>query len=125
MNNKFNYNYSAPSAEEKKEIESIRKSYLPQDKNENKLELLRKLDFKVTNIPVSVSIAVGVVGLLIFGLGLAMCLEWSLWVWGVIVSCIGIIPISLAYPIYLKVHNKLKNKYSDQILKLSNELLEE
>ena len=26
MNNKFDYNYSAPSAEEKKEIESIRKS---------------------------------------------------------------------------------------------------
>ena len=49
--NDFEFNYSAPTAEERKEIESIRNSYLLQEKKTpSKLDVLRKLDWKVRNI---------------------------------------------------------------------------
>ena len=40
MNNKFNYTYSAPTEEERREIESIRNKYAPQEQTESKLEIL-------------------------------------------------------------------------------------
>jgi hypothetical protein len=44
---------------------------------------------------------------------------------GIPFSLIGTILMLLAYPIYTKVLNNLKNKYGKQIIELSNELLNE
>ena len=123
-NNDFEYKYSAPTSAERKEIESIRNSYLI-EKSPNKHEQLRKLDRKVRNLPTAFSLIVGILGLLLLGLGFSMILEWKIYLWGIVVSCIGLIAISLAYPIYFKTSNYLKSKYSEQILKLSEELLNE
>lgn len=122
--NDFEYKYVALSIEERKEIESIKNSYLPKDKSLNKLDYLKKLDNKVKSIPTMLSLIVGIVGLLLFGLGLAMILEWHLTAFGVIVSAIGLIPISLAYLTYQKSLKYLKDKYSQEILEISNDLLE-
>ena len=65
----------------------------------------------------------GIIGSLIFGLGLTCVLEWEKIVLGIIISCIGLIIISVAYPIYNIIYKHLKNKYSERIIKLSNELL--
>ncbi|MBQ7880973.1 MAG: hypothetical protein IJ358_03945 [Clostridia bacterium] len=121
--NDFEFKYVAPTAEERKEIESIRNSYTIKDKSSNKLERLRSLDRKVKNIPTMVSLIVGVVGILIFGLGFSMVLEWDLFVWGIVVSIVGLIPIIMAYPLHLKVEKQLKNKHSKEILEISEELL--
>ena len=51
MGERFEYNYSAPTSEERQEIESIRNQYLPKNEVEIKLETLKKLDNKVKNIP--------------------------------------------------------------------------
>lgn len=124
MNEKqFNYTYKAPTEEERREIESIKRQYEPKNENENKLARLRKLNNLVNGLATSVSLAVGVIGLLIFGLGLAMVLEWQIIIGGVIVCILGIPPIAVAYPVYNIILNKNKEKYSDEILKLSNELL--
>lgn len=123
--NDFEYRYVAPTSEERREIESIRKSYAPQPQKDKKLEELRKLDAKVKNIPTIIGLVFGITGLLIFGLGMAMVLEWGIILWGVIVSIIGAIPIALAYPLCLKAEKKLKDKYTSTILRLSDELLEE
>ena len=124
MNEKqFNYTYKAPTEEERREIESIKRQYQPKNENENKLARLRKLNNLVNGLATSVSLAVGVIGLLIFGLGLAMVLEWQIIIGGVIVCILGIPPIAVAYPVYNIILNKNKEKYSDEILKLSNELL--
>ena len=40
MNNQFNFKYTAPTEEERKEIDSIRRQYTPQEKTETKLERL-------------------------------------------------------------------------------------
>ena len=122
-NNEFEYKYVAPTSEERREIESIRTRYLIKNKSFNKLEYLRCLDRKVKATPSIISIIIGVVGILIFGLGFAMVLEWDLILWGVVVSIGGVCLMLVAYPVYKYVIHKLKNKYSKEILEISSELL--
>lgn len=122
--NDFEFNYSAPTTQERKEIESIRNSYLkPKTKEKTKLDILRSLDWKVKNIPFIWSLVIGIVGTLIFGLGLTMILEWSLLVWGIVVCVVACAPIILAYPTFNLLNKSMHDKYSQQILKLSEELL--
>ena len=125
MNNKFNYKYIAPTEEERKEIDSIRRQYAPQEKTETKLERLRRLDGLVKNIAIIWSLVLGVVGTLVLGLGLTMILEWSIWLWGIVLMVIGSVPMAIAYPVYKLALNKGKAKYGDDILRLSEELLNE
>lgn len=124
-NEKFNFTYSAPTKSEREEIEDIRKNYLPKEKADSKLIRLKKLDSMVKNIPMALSLSVGIIGTLIFGLGLTMILEWKIIVFGVILSILGIIPVALAYFVYKKTLHKLTEKYREEILKLSEELLNE
>jgi len=122
-NNDFEFKYSAPTNEERREIESIRNSYIAPKKGISKLEKLRKLDNKVKNIPLIYSLTIGIIGTLIFGLGLAMVLEWSLIVWGIIVSAVGVVPCVASYFVYKILFTRMKEKYSVQIIQLSEELL--
>lgn len=124
-NEKFNFTYSAPTKSEREEIEDIRKNYLPKAKEDSKLIRLKKLDGMVKDIPMALSLSVGIIGTLIFGLGLTMILEWKIIVFGVIVSILGIIPVALAYFVYKKILYKLTEKHREEILKLSEELLNE
>lgn len=122
-NQKFNYTYSAPTQEERREIDSIRKKYLKTEETQDKMEQLRRLDDSVNNPAVIWSLVLGVLGTLIFGLGFAMILEWKIIVFGVIVCIIGVVPSGLAYPIYKFVLEKQKKKYGEKIIKLTDELL--
>jgi len=121
--NDFEFKYVAPTSEERKEIESIRSNYITQTKSMDKITYLRRLNSRVKNIPAIVSLIVGVLGALIFGLGMTMVLEWSHVVWGVIVGAIGVIPMLISYPIYVRLINNLKSKYAEEIIKISDELL--
>ena len=124
-NKQFNYTYRAPTEEERREIESIKRQYEAPKTEEGKLERLRKLNNYVNGLATAVSLVVGVIGLLIFGLGLAMVLEWSLLIWGILVMVVGIPPIAIAYPLYNKILKRNKEKYGQEILQLSEELLNE
>ena len=123
MNKKFEFNYYAPTESEKKEIEQIKKQYEPLSDHSKNLDKLRKLDAKVKNIPTCIALIFGVVGLLIFGTGLALAIEWNLIVWGVIVGVVGCALMGIAYFSYIKLYNKLKNKYGNEIIALSTQLL--
>jgi hypothetical protein len=125
MDNQFNFKYTAPSQEERKEIDSIRRQYVSQEKTETKLERLRRLDGLVKNTAIIWSLVLGVVGTLVLGLGLTMILEWSIWFWGVALMVVGSVPMALAYPVYKFALNKGKAKYGEEILRLSEELLNE
>ena len=125
MSNQFNFKYTAPSQEERKEIDSIRRQYAPQEKTETKLERLRRLDGLVKNTAIIWSLVLGVVGTLVLGLGLTMILEWNIWVWGIMLIIIGSVPMAIAYPVYNAVLKKYKNRYGQEILRLSEELLNE
>lgn len=69
-NNKFEYAYSA---KQQTELENIRKKYLPHE--ETKMERLRRLDESVTHKGSMIAIIVGIVGTLIMGFGMCLCLE--------------------------------------------------
>ena len=126
MGEKFKYKYSAPTQEERKEINSIRNQYLPKDETTVDIERLRKLNNKVQGLPMAISISFGVIGLLTFGLGLTFFLEWvNLWYCGIPCSIVGIVLMILAYPSYQKTLQRLKGKYGPEIIKLSNELLKD
>lgn len=126
MSEKFEYKYEAPTIEERKEIDSIRRAYLPEDQSMSRIDRLRYLDNKVKSIPMIFGLSFGVIGVLLFGTGLTFFLEWTnMFVIGIPFSLIGTVLMLLAYPIYKKVLNNLKNKYGKQIIDLSNELLNE
>ena len=124
-NNKFKYSYSAPTELERREIASIKKQYEGASPENSKLSRLRKLDAFVKNSAMALGISNGVIGLLIFGLGMSMVLEWKLYFFGVIVAIAGLLPIILAYPAYKSLLRKNKEKYGTEILRLSEELLGE
>ncbi len=124
-NNKFSYTYSAPTEAERREIESIRRQYKSEPDSESKVERLRRLHSRVTGRATAVSLALGVVGLLVFGGGMAMVLEFGKLVLGIILAVIGLVPISIAFPVYNKILADGKKKYGEEILCLSDELLGE
>ena len=116
----FSYTYSA---KEQEEIKKIRQKY--EKKEEGAIDILRRLDREVTQKGTGISIILGVVGCLIMGIGMCCTMVWQ-GVWfipGVIVGLIGILFISIAYPVYSKITQKEREKIAPEILRLSNELI--
>ena len=121
----FSFTYSA---QQQKEVEEIRKKYLP--KEEDKMEQLRRLHAIPTQKVQAASLAVGVIGALILGTGMSVCLTdigaalGSLaMVIGILVGVVGMVLVALAYPLYNRVLKKNRDKIAPEILRLSDELL--
>ena len=124
-NNSFEYTYCA---ERQQEIEAIRKKYLP--KEEDKMEQLRRLHSIPTQKAQAASIAIGVLGALILGTGMSLCmtelgaaLEHFAMVIGILAGLIGLIMVALAYPLFNCVLKKERKRIAPEILRLSEELL--
>ena len=124
-NNSFEYTYSA---QRQQEVEEIRKAYLP--KEEDKMEKLRKLHSIPTQKAQSASIAVGVIGALILGTGMSLCMTelgsvlGSLaMIFGIIIGLVGMVMVAAAYPLFNRVLRKEREKIAPQILQLTDELL--
>lgn len=117
----FRYTYSAT---ERSEVESIRKKYLP--KEEDKMEQLRRLDASVGKKGMVISLIVGIVGCLVMGLGMCCCIVWG-GVWfipGIIIGLTGIAGVALAYPVYIRVTQKERERIAPEILRLTDELMQ-
>ena len=117
----FNYNYSALRADEKRWIESIRREYLPEERND-KVAQLKSLHKKAKTLPTYIAASVGVIGALVLGTGMALSLEWNSLVGGIIVGFIGMAIMLFAYPLHQLLRDKGKKKYGDKIIKLTDEL---
>ena len=124
-NHSFEYTYSAA---QQKEVEAIRKKYLP--KEENKMEQLRKLHAIPTQKAQAASLAVGIVGALIMGTGMSLAMTdigaelGSLaMILGIFAGVAGMVLAALAYPAYNRVLRKQREKIAPEILRLSDELL--
>ena len=121
----FEYTYSA---QRQKEVEEIRKAYLP--KEEDKMEQLRKLHAIPTQKARAASLSVGIVGALILGTGMSLILtelgaalgEFAM-ILGIVVGLAGMIPVVLAYPVYSKTIQREREKIAPEILRLTEELL--
>lgn len=126
MADKFEYEYEAFTLKEKEEIQSIQSRYLPKSEKEQKLQRLRELDKKTQSVPTMISISLGIVSILIFGLGMTFFLKWiHLWYIGIPFSILGIIGMIYTYFLYKKLSIKYKEKYQDEILQLANDLIQD
>ena len=116
----FTYSYSA---KENREVEEIRKRYIK--KEESKLETLRKLDAKVRLAGMIESLSIGIIGCLIFGVGMCFGLDvFSGADWLTVVFCLlGDLVMLPAYPIYRRISASAKEKLSPRILALSEEII--
>ena len=125
-NHSFEYTYSA---EQQKEIEGIRKKYLP--KEEDKMEQLRKLHAIPNRKARAAALAVGIVGALIMGIGMSLVMTdigavlgtVLAMVIGIGIGIIGIVLVCLAYPIYNRTLKKEREKIAPEILRLTDELM--
>ena len=115
----FYYTYSAKQQEE---IQNIRKKYLARE--EDKMELLRRLDRSATKKGAIISTVLGVVSYLLLGVGMCCTMVWmDRWfVPGIVIGVIGIIGVAAAYPLYARITKKEREKLAPQILKLTEEL---
>ena len=118
-NDNFSYTYSASRREE---VNKIREKYVP--KEEDKLVLLRRLDKSVDRKATAFSLAAGIIGALILGLGMSMCMVWgeSLFIPGIIIGIIGIAVLGCAYPLYNLVLEKERKRVAPEIIRLTDEL---
>lgn len=121
MENKETFSYTY-SAKEQAEIKKIREKYVSQEAG--KMEQLRRLDAGVTQKGTVISLAAGIIGALILGLGMCCCLVWTdFLVLGIIVGIIGIAAVCSAYPLYNYVTKKEREKIAPEIIRLTDELM--
>ena len=94
---------------------------------------LRRLDASVTNKAQAVAILLGIIGVLILGFGMSLCMTElggilgsyrdMAMVIGIIVGVIGGILASLAYPIYNATIKAKRKKIAPEIIRLTDELM--
>ena len=119
-NTTFNYTYSAAR---NKEVESIRRKYMPHE--ESKLERLKKLDLRVQMAGTIESLCFGIVGALVFGIGMCFFLDvfaGAAWL-SALFMIIGSLIMIPAYPIYRRIARKTKTELTPEILRLSEEIM--
>lgn len=97
------------------------------EKEDSRLTELKKLDWKAKKTATIFAYSFGIIGSLVLGTGmcLAMKVIFDLMPLGIVIGIIGIIMVSVNYFMYVKLLNRGKNKYQNQIIELSKELLNE
>ena len=129
-NNGFQYTYSA---KEQAELKRIRDKYTAPTEVEDKMARLRRLDASVTNTAQAVALVFGVIGTLILGCGMSLCMtdigevlgffgNTSMMI-GILVGIVGGILASLAYPIYNAIVKAKRKKLAPEIIRLTDELM--
>ena len=109
--------------------EQIANEYAP--KQTSKVKALKKLDAKAKNPANIFTFTFGIISSLILGTGMSLAmgviggkagLTMAL---GIIIGLVGILGMSINYPIYKKILSNSKNKYASDIIKLANEIVNE
>ena len=127
-NEGFNYTYSA---KEQEEIKAILKKYVASEEAEDKMTQLRRLDASVYSKASTAALIVGIVGALIMGIGMSLCMTdigvglgtALAMVIGIGIGVVGIVLVCLAYPIYNRTLKKEREKIASEILRLTDELM--
>ena len=121
----FEYTYSA---QRQQEVQEIRRQYLP--KEEDKLAALRRLHAIPTQKAQAASLAVGIIGALILGTGMSLCmtdigaaLGDLAWILGIVIGLAGMALAAAAYPIHNRVLKKERERIAPEILRPSDELI--
>ena len=129
-NKGFRYTYSA---KEQAELKRIREKYTPSTEAEDKMERLRKLDAGVTQKAQVVALIFGIIGALILGIGMSLCISDfaeilgsyrnMAMVIGIPIGLVGGVLAALAYPIYNLIVKRERKKIAPEIIRLTDELM--
>ena len=121
----FRYTYSAA---QRQEVENIRKKYLP--KEEDKMDQLRRLHAIPAQKARSASLVIGILGALILGAGMSLCLSefGSLlgglaMLIGIPLGIAGLILAAFAWPVYNRILKRERQRIAPEILQLTDELM--
>lgn len=126
----FNYTYSA---KEQEEIKAIRQKYIATEETEDKISQLRRLDAGVMQKAIMASLIFGVIGALLLGLGMSLSMsefskilgpyEGRAMLIGIAVGLVGIVLVSLAYPLYNRILKTERKKIAPEIIRLTDDLM--
>ena len=124
----FRYTYSA---KEQAEIQNIRKKYAAPEKQENKMEQLRRLDASVYSKATTKALVIGILGALIMGLGMSIVMTdigaalgtMLSMIVGIGIGVIGIVLLCFADPFYNRTLKKEREKITPEIMRLTDELM--
>lgn len=129
-NKGFQYTYSA---KEQAELKQIRDKYTPPTETEDKMERLRRLDSSVTQTAQVVALVFGIIGALILGFGMSLCMtdlreilgsyRDMAMVVGIIIGVVGGLLVSIAYPVYNAIVKSKRKKLAPEIIRLIDELM--
>ncbi len=134
QNNGFNYTYSA---KEQAELKKIRDKYLADTKlNElDKMEQIRRLDNSVVRGATVFALCLGIIGTLIMGFGMSLIMTSmkeffgldikTAMIVGIVIGVVGVVAVVMSYPLYHFITEKKRKKVAPEILRLTEELLEE
>ena len=125
----FSYTYSAA---QRKEIENIRKKYIPRE--EDKMDRLRRLHHSAGRKAQTRAITLGILGTLIMGTGMSLVMtdlgsilgdyrKLAIPV-GVVIGFVGMAFVALAYPVYQRILKKERERIAPEILRLTDELMQ-
>lgn len=114
----FNFTYSAAHREE---VEHIRSKYMKGQ--ECDLDELRKIDARVTSTATFAAIGVGIVGIMVFGCGLSLCLSLGRPILGIVLSGAGLVVMGCGLLVNRLVLQRLREKYAPRVMELSDKLL--
>ena len=109
--------------------EQIANEYAP--KQTSKVKALKKLDAKAKNPANIFTFTFGIISALVLGTGMSLCMgvigagTILPMIIGIIVGCVGILGVSINYPLYKKILKKSKNKYATEIINLAKEIASE
>ena len=99
-------------------------------KETSKVKALKRLDNKVKLAPTIFTYTFGIVFSLVLGLGMCFAMEVLgngsalTMVIGIVIGCVGILGVSINYPIYKKWLNARKSVYANDIITLAKEITE-
>lgn len=121
MNNEVVFRYSY-SAKQNEEVQAIRNKYISQP--ESKLDELKRLDQCVHSAGMAQSLAVGIIGCMIFGLGMCLAMQviGESVALGAFIGACGMAAMVAAYPVHRSCFRRAKAKHQPRILELIAEL---
>jgi hypothetical protein len=112
-------------------VQKIRTQYT--ERENTQLDTLKALDKKVKKPANVFAVVFGSISAVIMGSGMSLVLtdlgvvlglgDFMILIIGIVVGVIGMFLMALAYPIYIKVLKKERERIAPEILKLTEELL--
>ncbi len=118
---KFEYTYKAPTKREIREAQRIKAKFLPKDSDVAEFEALKR---KAYTLPKAFAVAIGVIGTLVFGGGMALALSYGKIVAGTVVGLAGMAVMLANYPIYSLIEARRKKKYGARLRELAGVILQ-